>query len=276
MKKKEIEALVSLLEDDDPEVFKHVESKLYDLGEEVVPYLEEKWENTLDLDFQSRIEDVIHMILFKKLQDGLKLWKEKNSDDLLELLWLISTYQYPDLALEEIKTTIEQLYYNVWSQFKDDLAPMDQVKILNHVLFSQEKFSANTKNFHNPANSMINRVLESKKGNPLTLGSIYLLVAQRLDLPIYGVNLPNLFVLTYKVKDYQFYINAFNKGIIFTKEEINQYLDQLNITPSDIFYEPCDNLDIAKRMLRNLMVAFKKAGEKEKVVEIDLLLSIFL
>lgn len=276
MKKKEIEALVSLLEDDDPEVFKHVESKLYDLGEEVVPYLEEKWENTLDLDFQSRIEDVIHMILFKKLQDGLKLWKEKNSDDLLELLWLISTYQYPDLTLEEIKTTIEQLYYNVWSQFKDDLAPMDQVKILNHVLFSQEKFSANTKNFHNPANSMINRVLESKKGNPLTLGSIYLLVAQRLDLPIYGVNLPNLFVLTYKVKDYQFYINAFNKGIIFTKEEINQYLDQLNITPSDIFYEPCDNLDIAKRMLRNLMVAFKKAGEKEKVVEIDLLLSIFL
>ncbi len=276
MKKKEIEALVSLLEDDDPEVFKHVENKLYDLGEEVVPYLEEKWENTLNLDFQSRIEDVIHMILFKKLQDGLKLWKEKNSDDLLELLWLISTYQYPDLALEEIKTTIEQLYYNVWSQFKDDLAPMDQVKILNHVLFSQEKFSANTKNFHNPANSMINRVLESKKGNPLTLGSIYLLVAQRLDLPIYGVNLPNLFVLTYKVKDYQFYINAFNKGIIFTKEEINQYLDQLNITPSDIFYEPCDNLDIAKRMLRNLMVAFKKAGEKEKVVEIDLLLNIFL
>ncbi len=276
MKKKEIQALVSLLEDDDPEVYKHVESKLFDLGEEVVPYLEEKWENTLNMNFQSKIEDVIHLILFRKLQDALENWRDKNSEDLLELVWLVATYQYPDLSLEEVKKEIDQLYYGVWSQFKDDLAPMDQVKILNHVLFTQEKFRANTKNFHNPANSMVNRVLETRRGNPLTLSCIYLLISQRLEIPVFGVNLPNLFVLTYKEKDYQFYINAFNKGIIFTKEEIDQYLDQLNITPSDIFYEPCDNLDIAKRMFRNLMVAFKKTGEKEKEMEIELLLNIFL
>jgi regulator of sirC expression with transglutaminase-like and TPR domain len=273
MKKKEILALVSLLDDDDPEVFSHVESKLFDLGEQAVPYLEKKWESTLNLEFQSRIEDIIHSIQFQTLQDTLNRWREKNSDDLLELLWIVATYQYPDYSLEDLKKEIDQLYFGVWSQFKDDLAPMDQVKMLNHILFTQKKFSANTKNFHSPANSMINRVLETKKGNPLSLGSIYLLVAQKLKLPIFGVNLPNLFVLTYKQKDFQFYINAFNKGIIFTKDEIDQYLQQLNIDPQKRFYEPCDNLDIGRRIFRNLLVAFKKAGETEKVAEIELLLS---
>ncbi len=100
-----------------------------------------------------------------------------------------------------------------------------------------------------------------------------MLVAQKLKMPINGVNLPNLFVLTYKQKDFQFYINAFNKGIIFTKDEIDQYLQQLNIDPQKMFFEPCDNLDIGRRIFRNLLVAFKKAGETEKVAEIELLLS---
>ena len=47
MTKKEIKALVSLLEDNDPEVFQHVEGKLFDLGDKAVPFLEEKWESTL-------------------------------------------------------------------------------------------------------------------------------------------------------------------------------------------------------------------------------------
>ncbi len=60
---------------------------------------------------------------------------------------------------------------------------------------------------------MLHLVLENKRGNPLTLCVIYLLIATKLDLPVYGVNLPNLFILTYKhpVVD-QFYINVYNKG----------------------------------------------------------------
>jgi len=276
VKDQEIKALVSLLEDNDPEIFRHVEEKLFDLGDKAVPFLEEKWESTLNHEFQGKIEDIIHSIQFQKLQETLVKWRDTNSEDLLELLWIVATFQYPDLSLENLRKDIHQLYFGVWSQFKDDLAPLDQVKMLNHIFYTQEKFSANTKNFHSPANSMINRVLETKKGNPLSLGSIYLMVAQKLKLPIYGVNLPNLFVLTYKVNDVQFYINAFNKGIIFTKEEVDQYLRQLSITPQKIFYEPCNNLDIGRRMFRNLMVAFKKTGENEKVAEIELLLNILL
>ena len=272
MTEDEIKALINLLEDDDPEISNHVHSKLIDLGEEAVPFLESQWEETLNLDYQAKIEELIHQIQFQKIQVELSKWKEAGAQDLLEALWLISTYQYPDVSLESIRQQIDQIYFSIWSQFKDDLQPMDQVKLLNHNLFKKERFGANTKNFHSPANSMINRVLESRKGNPLSLGAIYLLIAQRMELPIYGVNLPNLFVLTYKVDQFQFYINAFNKGIIFTKEEIDQYLKQLDLKPQESYYQPCSNTEMIQRLLRNLMVAFKKTGETEKLAEMELLL----
>jgi regulator of sirC expression with transglutaminase-like and TPR domain len=121
---------------------------------------------------------------------------------------------------------------------------------------------------------MINIVLDSKRGNPPLLCIIYMLVAQKLKLPVYGVNLPNLFIVTYKTPEIQFYINVFNKGIIFSKSDIDNYIAQLNLPASDIFYQPCSNLDIVKRVLRNLILSFEKTGDADKMEEIRLLLNV--
>jgi regulator of sirC expression with transglutaminase-like and TPR domain len=150
--------------------------------------------------------------------------------------------------------------------------PFDQVKVINSVLFNKLKFAPNSKNFHAVSNSMINQVLEGKRGNPISLCAIYMLVAQKMKLPIYGVNLPNLFILTYKTETNQFYINAFNRGLIFTKSDIDNYLGNLNLEPQEIFYQPCTHKDILQRVLRNLYVAFEKTGELDNLVEIDELL----
>jgi regulator of sirC expression with transglutaminase-like and TPR domain len=189
-------------------------------------------------------------------------------------MWLVATYQYPDLMLEKLKKELEQIYYEAWLDFKSDLHPFDQIKILNNVLFSKLKFGANTKNFHSPSNCMINIVLDSKKGNPISLCVIYMLVANKLKMPVFGVNLPNLFILTHKTKEAQFYINVFNKGLIFSKSDIDNYIAQLNLSPSDIFYQPCSHLDIVKRVLRNLTMSFEKTGDADKVEEVKLLLQI--
>lgn len=146
---------------------------------------------------------------------------------------------------------------------------MDQVKVLNSVIFSKLKFGANTKNFHSANNSMLNIVLETHRGNPISLCVIYMLIAQKLGVPLYGVNLPNLFVLTYKKDNFQFYLNVFNKGLVFSKIDIDNYIAQLNLTPNDIFYQPCSNLDIIKRVLRNLILAFEKTGDDDRVKEVE-------
>lgn len=267
---KNLIALVSLLSDDDFEVLNHVENQILTLGGTLIPYLENEWQNNLTPPHvQKRIEDLIHTLQFEQVKIKILDWKNSPNRDILEGFWILSTYQYPDLDFEKIKAELEQIFYEVWVEIKitEDL-PFDKIKAFNNAFFNKMKFTANTKNFHSINNSMLNLVLETRKGNPISLCIIYMLIAQKLKMPVYGVNLPNLFILTYKTPELQFYINAFNKGLIFTKEDISNYVSHLNIKDNDIFYEPCNNLDIIRRVLRNMMVSYDKVGNNEKLDEV--------
>jgi regulator of sirC expression with transglutaminase-like and TPR domain len=273
MKDSELKALISLLDDEDAAVLTHVENKIKSLGEQIIPTLEEEWENNLNPTVQYRIENLIHHLQYDLLMNRLVEWAEGEENDLLTGMWLVATYQYPDLSLEKLKQDLEQIYYEAWLDFKSEGHPLDQVKMLNSVFYNKLKFSANTKNFHSPGNSMINIVLDSRKGNPISLCVIYLLVAQKLKMPIYGVNLPNLFILTYKSDKFnQFYINAFNRGLIFSKEDIDNYIHELRIPVQGFYYEPCTSKEIIQRCLRNLVLSFDKLGEHAKSEEVKALL----
>lgn len=273
MKDSELKALVSLLEDEDDQIRSQIEGKIVSLGPKVIPFLEQEWEANFNPQVQRRIEDLIHSLQFELTKERLIEWYASPDQDLLTGMWLIATYQYPDLELLKLKQDLEQLYYEAWLEYKPELYPFDQVRTINSVLFNKLKFGANTKNFHSPGNSMINVVLESKKGNPISLCIVYMLVAQRLKLPIHGVNLPQLFVLTYKDdKIPPFYINVFNRGVIFTRTDIENYINELHLTPQNSFFDPCSNLEIIRRVMRNLVVSFDKIGEHAKAEEVKELL----
>lgn len=269
----ELRALVSLLHDDSLEVLNHVESKILSLGDRVIELLEEEWSNSADEpEVQRRIEELIHAIQFKNLQRDLDHWAHSAKQDLLEGMWLVARYKYPTLRLEELNEAINQLYFTIWANTSPAQHPIDQIKGLNHAFFQVCGFSANNRNFNEPGNSLINKVLETKKGNPVTLCVIYMLLARKLNLPVHGVNLPNLFILTYKggpeqeliQPNYSFYINVFNKGVIFWRSDIDNYLKMLNIEKNEVFYEPCTHKDIILRVLRNLYYGYAKAGEISK------------
>lgn len=270
MNENELRALISLLDDDDREVVEHVEQQIRQLGGQMIPLLETEWEGSFNPKLQKRIEEIIHDLQYESVLDRMREWKSGGAMDLLEGLWIVATYQYPDLSLDKLRLDVEQLFYDVWVDFKMDMHPDEQIKAMNSAFFTKLKFSPNTKHFHSPVNSMINQVLESRRGNPITLCVLYMLIARRLNLPVYGVNLPNLFVLTYKNENgVQFYINVFNRGLIFTKKDIDQYIDQLNLKRLDTFYQPCTNADIVRRVLRNLTLAFEKNGDTDRVKEVE-------
>ena len=275
MKETELKALVSLLDDEDAQIVSHVEEKILSLGTTIIPFLENEWESNFNPTVQRRIEEIIHTLQYALLKERISEWYQSEEQDLLTGMWLVATYQYPDIELIKLKQDLEQIYYDTWLEFKQDLYPFDQVKVINGVLFNKLKFGANTKNFHSPGNSMINVVLETKRGNPITLCIIYMLVAQKLKLPVHGVNLPNLFVLTYKDnKHTQFYINVFNKGLIFSRQDIENYINELHLTHQSSFFEPCNNLEIIRRVFRNLIMSFDKMGEHAKAEEVKELLLI--
>jgi regulator of sirC expression with transglutaminase-like and TPR domain len=275
MTNKEIKALISLL--DDPEVAPQIQDKIQSLGESIIPFLEESWEESLDPKQQERLEDLIHNLQFDALQQRMRVWRDSGGENLLEGMWLLNSYQYPDADFQALNRAIGQLRFEAWTLMRPDMHPADQVQALNHVMFRGHRFAANTQNFHSPANSMLHLVLETRRGNPLTLCVIYLLVAQRLNLPVYGVNLPNLFVLTYRPENRKvepFYINCYNRGLILSRADIEHYVSQLNLSSNDIFFEPCSHLDIVRRALRNLILSFEKMQEPAKAVEVGKLLAI--
>ena len=274
MNQNEIKALVSLLDDDDYEVINHIKEKIISMGDVLIPFLETAWENNFSPVVQRRIEELIHTLQLQSLSDRLQDWKQNDQEDLLKGIWLVACFQYPDLDLRKVTKELDTIYHEAWLSHRAYASPHDKVKHLNNILFSKLGFSSNTQNFHSPSNSMINIVLDSRKGNPISLCIVYMLVAQRLKMPIYGINLPNIFVLTYKSEETQFYINAFNRGLIFSKPEIDNYIAQLNIPATDRFYEPCSNVEIIQRVMRNLVVAFEKLNEEEKAKELKALLNV--
>jgi regulator of sirC expression with transglutaminase-like and TPR domain len=265
----EVRALVSLIADNDREVRGHVEEQLMLMGETAIPWLEQELDTaSFDGDLQDRIVNLIHKLQFDVLIQRLQNWHLLGGTDLLQGMWIVSTYQYPDLDIATLRQVIDRLYYETWLQLRDDMNPYDQIRILNQVLLDEFKLGPNSRNFQSPGNSMINVVIESKKGNPITLCVIYMLVAQKLGLPIYGVNLPNMFILTYKTLNTQFYINVFNRGIIFSRQDIENYIRTLKIQPIEVFFEPCTTVDIIRRVLRNLIGSFEHLGEHYKVEEV--------
>jgi regulator of sirC expression with transglutaminase-like and TPR domain len=272
MEEKEIKALISLLEDEDESISSHVEHKIRSLGKLVIPFLEQEWESNLNTDIQTRIENIVHDLQSDLRKERLIDWYESEDRDLLTGMWIVATIQYPDLELSKIRQEIEQIYYEVWVQFQGDLTPMEQIKILNNVLFSKLRFGSNTKNFHSPGNSMINVVLETKKGNPISLCVVYLLVARKLKLPVHGVNLPNMFMLLFRNDQQEFYINAFNRGLIFTRKDLENYIHEIHLVPQPSFFEPCGNEEIIRRSLRNLVMSFEKLGEHARSEEVKSLL----
>ncbi len=280
----EVKALIRLLDDSDKEVYGHIEEKLISLGHHVIPFLEDAWASAFDPVMQQRIAHIVHKIQFDFLLEELRLWIHTGDDDLLKGTLLVARYQYPELDEEKVRMFLDQVKKDIWLEMNESLTALELVNVMNHIFFSKYGFAGNTTNYHAPQNSYINCVIESKKGNPLALSVIYLLVAKSLGLPIYGVNLPEHFILTYlEVKENEegntgrvlFYINPFSKGSVFGKGDIDQFVKKLNLDPQNSYYQPCSNREMVLRMIRNLAFSYQKLGDTEKVDELTAMIRLF-
>jgi regulator of sirC expression with transglutaminase-like and TPR domain len=285
-----INALIKLLDDPDEQIYSQIKDELISIGGKIIPRLEVFWEeHQYELNIQERVEEIVHKIQFETVLENIKEWIENPAKDLIDGAVCIAKYQYPDIDSDKVRDQINRIRNAVWLELSDELTSYEKVNILNRVMYDEFGFRGNKKNFHSPQNSFINDVLDTKKGNPLSLSIIYSYVAQSLDVPIYGVNLPNHFVLAYVDKDnilelmdhvnkddeILFYINVFSRGTIFSKSEIDKFLKQLEIDKNEHFYQPCSNTEIIKRMLVNLLNSYTKLGFEDKIAELQTILNLF-
>ncbi|MCB9251052.1 MAG: hypothetical protein H6605_01165 [Flavobacteriales bacterium] len=296
VKESEIRALISLLDDTDQEVVNQVEQRLFEIGKEIIPTLEDNYllEDVNEVR-QKRIDDIIQRIKTQAITTDLRFWKEMQQDDLFEGVLIINRIKYPNLDKQIIDNLIDKIKLDVWLEMHYDLTSFEKIKILNYVFFDIHRFQGDSDDYHNPENSYLSRVIERKKGNPVTIAIIYLLVAQRLRLPVFGINLPQHFIVGFMENQFdneplrlneikylkpdpnakvQFYINPFNKGSVFPRENLYVFLKQVNIEPREEFFQPCSNLEILKRMVRNLQTAYERLKNQSMLEQYDQILKI--
>jgi regulator of sirC expression with transglutaminase-like and TPR domain len=284
MSETEIRALITLIDDPDEGVYLQVRDRIVSLGEPVVPVLERAWEyDDLGDLFRNRIEDILHTIHLAAVEDRLKAWRDGGGEDLLEGTLIVSRYRYPELDEQKVKAKLASIRQDIWLELNDHLTAFEKVRVFNHIFFQVHGFKGNKRNYHAPQNSYVNEVLDSHKGNPLSLAIIYQVLAEDLGLPLRGVNLPNHFVLAYMDEEsiggtdgdplvpenILFYVNAFSQGDILGRNEITEFLQKLNIPAQPSFYSPCTNIDIVRRQLNNLANSYQKLGDPDRMQDLE-------
>ncbi len=287
MRMTKIDALIRLLEDPNNQVFEQVKNELILIGDEALFPLETAAQkNSFGDQFNERVHSLINEIQRNVLKNELIQWINSEEKDLL--LGSIIVSKHHDTYIEDslVHETIQSLRRAIWLEFNDYQTSFEQIKIFNKIFFGVSQFKCLNKESYSPDEIDISKVLESKQGAPLTIGLIYSIVAQSLDLPVYGVNLPNSFVLAFM--DYNqsnfilnqqndfgvlFYINPKSLGDILDAREIDAFLSSRNLDPNRSHFEPCSNSSLIKRMIKDLMVSFQHIGDERKASDLNELIN---
>jgi regulator of sirC expression with transglutaminase-like and TPR domain len=285
---REIKALISLVDEPDVSIYVDIARRILNFGQQAIPFLEQEWEKNLDPRVQKRLESLIHDIQFESIETEFNHWVKTGCINLLDGWMILTRYQYPLLDESLVHYEISQIRKDIWLEINDNLTALEQVKVFNHVFYNIHGFKGNTDDYHSPENSFLNKVLQTRRGNPLSLSIIYLTLAQSIDMPVFGINLPEHFVLAYTGNTFNpdsltmdrqtvlFYINAFNKGTVFSKKDIDEFISQLNLQPQSSYFEPCTNQEIIHRMINNLIIAYQGEEKIDKVNEMIILRGILM
>ncbi|MBK6283979.1 MAG: hypothetical protein IPF54_16175 [Draconibacterium sp.] len=171
MTNRKVNALIELLDDPDLTVYELVEKELLKETDKIIPKLEQKWESSFDVFCQERIENIIQNLQFKETARLLKQWLKANSEerDLFTGFLIIDRFQYPDVNPLNIRLKLENIRKKVWLELNNSLTLLEKITILNHFLFNLNEFSINFKNIHSPQNCFLNQMLDTKKGNPVSI-----------------------------------------------------------------------------------------------------------
>ena len=295
MKFEDFKNMVYLLDDSDERVVRHIEEQILAMGYESIPILESLWPDEKSIQRQEKIINLINQINKNLLAEDFRDWYNSEDQNLMEGLFIINKILDPTVDRQYIENQINKIKLDAWLELNYDLTSFEKVKILNRIIFEVHDFKGDTDSYHHSKNSFLSSVLERKKGNPILLAIIYSIVAQRLNIPIYGVNLPQHFILGY-VKDLEwppllnfndpsivkddnhsdilFYINPFNNGLIFNQDHIYTFLKQLNIEAKSEYFNVCSNLDMVKRVLKNLEISYAKESNLSKKEQVENLIRI--
>ncbi|MDE3235895.1 MAG: hypothetical protein KGO81_08075 [Bacteroidota bacterium] len=273
---KEINALFTLIDDPDEEVYSTVSSRIIGFGKGIIPNLENLWENTISEDVQERIEMLIHRLHYTDLVSDLKEWKDSAYHDLLFGALLVAKFQYPDLHTTPVLQDIEKIRRNVWLELNNYLTPLEQANVLSSIIYNYYQLKGVEVAYNNPDEFFIHKVLETKKGNTISNGIIYQIMCDLLDINAKIINIPQQMIIAFYQSDHDpsnyighpqdkilFYVDAVN-GQAYSHNDIQAYFKRISVPPVPSYYKPLTHKRIIQCLIEEVAKCFTLPSNQYK------------
>lgn len=258
---KHITALIHLLSDPDPRIAQRIHQQLVEVGPVATPFLQQARLDRDDPLMAERIQSVIGDIARGDIEQrwGRLLRQPPHALDLEAGAFLIAQVADPQLEAAPYRHRLDHMAATLKETVEPTLEPRQAVLRINEYLFHTLKFRGNTRDYYEPDNSFLHRVLDRRVGIPISLSVVYLLVSQRLDLPVAGVGMPGHFLV--RLRTEPVFIDCFNQGALLTQNDCEKLLLQYGVGFDHRYLEPCAPDQILGRMLRNLIAIFEHRQE---------------
>lgn len=273
----EIESLVFLLDDPDPYVKQRVKTRLLELGEKAVPLLDEQKTHTKNEEERELINEIIQWITYGSLEEDFIDVLENglgNLKQLEEAVFILARLENPTLREGEYKKKLDRFANMIEDDLRYQLDDSKKMHQLLNFVFDELSFSGDSEDYYHPDNSYFHRVIDRRKGLPISLGLVVLFLARRLDLPFHGVNMPIHFMLKYQGEKDEMLVDPFDNGKVVSYNQCYFFLKQNGIEPKSEHFETAAEGEILARCIRNLIQSFSRRGKEEKVKNLKNLLNI--
>src|SRR5581483_8828479 len=257
-----VEALIQLLLEED-ERLEIVRQKLIEIGAPARPLLQKTAEQGVPV-LAERAGQVLESIRLEEMDKEWQAYVRKDPCPLEEGVFLLARFGDSRLDVERYRQRLDQMAEALRERLEPDQSPEEVIEIINRFLFHELKFSGNKLQYYLPENSYIHTLLDLKKGIPISLSVLVLLLAERLRLPMHGVGMPGHFLVKWVESNREIFIDPFNLGQILSRDEIAAYLSEGGVTWKDEYLETVSSRQIIARMIRNLIHIYKQEGETEK------------
>ena len=179
---------------------------------------------------------------------------------LLEAAASLAQDDYPDLDVQQVLGSVDQLLARLKRRFAADAPPLQKLRALNQFFYRDLNFAGNLNHYYDPENSYVNAILQTRRAIPITLAVVWLELAQGVGLAARGIGFPGHFMVKVNLPNGQVVIDPVD-GQSLSREELSERLepfrrrsglvDEFEV-PLGLYLQVAPPRDIIARMLRNL------------------------
>ncbi len=271
--------MLHLIDDPDEEVYSTVSDKIISFGKGIIPNLENLWEHTSDETLQERIELMIHRLHFKDLYEDVEYWKNGTAE-LMQGALLVARYHYPEIQESQTRQDLEKIRRNIWLELNSYLTPLEQVNVMSSILYNYYKQIGVEIAYNQPEDFFINKTIETKKGNSISNGILYLALCEQLDIPVKAINIPKQFILAFMDTQYglvhpdaqnadkiKFFIDPLN-GQVYSHQDVESYFKRISVHPTNAYYRELSSKQVIQFLLEELSKCFDNDQNLYKMKEL--------